>query len=528
MMPTPPALLGPSEKERKYDRQLRLWAASGQAALESANILLVNSGSGTVGVETLKNLVLPGIGKFTIADQAIVRHEDLGVNFFLDDSSLGELRAKACTNFLVELNPEVQGHWYPKSEGSFNLHQLLTTSPLFTIILYALPLPEDQTKLLHAYARQHQTPIIAVHSIGFYSYFKTTLPGSFPVVDTHPEETATTDLRLLTPWPELVDFAKDMTRNIDTLDNHEHGHLPLVVILLHHLDQWQQGHGGVYPTSYADKTAFRKTVSDAMRKDNPEGGEENFEEAVAAVMKHVTFPSIPSSLQQVFDYQHQHPEDAKSNFWIIAGAVKKFHQEHGCLPVPGGLPDMKAQSGVYIKLQNIYKDKARQDVRHVLNYANNAPGGEEIGSPEVELFCKNARFIKLINSEGGNAVRVDLIVDQELANDEISAIAGPEMPLSLLPIYLALTATSHVTTASPQEILEFIGQQAPKATSSERFLKTAQEVSRAGGGELHNISAVTGGMVAQEMIKVITKQYVPIDNTCIFDGIESRCQVLRL
>ena len=64
MTQTPPILHGPSEKERKYDRQLRLWAASGQAALESANILLLNSGAGTVGVETLKNLVLPGIASF--------------------------------------------------------------------------------------------------------------------------------------------------------------------------------------------------------------------------------------------------------------------------------------------------------------------------------------------------------------------------------------------------------------------------------------------------------------------------------
>ena len=64
MSQTPPILHGPSEKERKYDRQLRLWAASGQAALESANILLLNSGSGTVGVETLKNLVLPGMVAF--------------------------------------------------------------------------------------------------------------------------------------------------------------------------------------------------------------------------------------------------------------------------------------------------------------------------------------------------------------------------------------------------------------------------------------------------------------------------------
>jgi amyloid beta precursor protein binding protein 1 len=58
---TPPILHGPSDKEKKYDRQLRLWAANGQAALEDAHILLVSSGSGTVGVETLKNLVLPGL-----------------------------------------------------------------------------------------------------------------------------------------------------------------------------------------------------------------------------------------------------------------------------------------------------------------------------------------------------------------------------------------------------------------------------------------------------------------------------------
>lgn len=51
---------GPSDKEKKYDRQLRLWAASGQEALESSHLLLVNSGGGTVGVETLKNLILPG------------------------------------------------------------------------------------------------------------------------------------------------------------------------------------------------------------------------------------------------------------------------------------------------------------------------------------------------------------------------------------------------------------------------------------------------------------------------------------
>ena len=56
----------------------------------------------------------------------------------------------------------------------------------------------------------------------------------------------------------------------------------------------------------------------------------------------------------------------------------------------------------------------------------------------------------------------------------------------------------------------------------------ATEVARAQGGELHNIAALTGGMVAQEVIKIITKQYIPIDNTCVFDGIVSRSQVFRI
>lgn len=102
------------------------------------------------------------------------------------------------------------------------------------------------------------------------------------------------------------------------------------------------------------------------------------------------------------------------------------------------------------------------------------------------------------------------------------------MPMSLMPIYLALFATSHSPQAPVEEILKTIGTISPGAEANERVVKVAQEVARASGGEIHNISALTGGMVAQEMIKIITKQYIPVDNTCIFDGMTSRAQVLRL
>ena len=46
---------------------------------------------------------------FTIVDGATVTEEDLGVNFFLEESSLGKRRAEESAKFLVELNPDVVG-----------------------------------------------------------------------------------------------------------------------------------------------------------------------------------------------------------------------------------------------------------------------------------------------------------------------------------------------------------------------------------------------------------------------------------
>jgi len=38
------AQTGPSKKDTKYDRQLRLWGVAGQKALSEAHVLLVNAG----------------------------------------------------------------------------------------------------------------------------------------------------------------------------------------------------------------------------------------------------------------------------------------------------------------------------------------------------------------------------------------------------------------------------------------------------------------------------------------------------
>lgn len=49
-----------------------------------------------------------------------------------------------------------------------------------------------------------------------------------------------------------------------------------------------------------------------------------------------------------------------------------------------------------MKLQNLYKAKAREDVAEVFETVKQSPHGENISLEEVETYCKNAAFIKLI------------------------------------------------------------------------------------------------------------------------------------
>jgi amyloid beta precursor protein binding protein 1 len=49
----------------------------------------------------------------------------------------------------------------------------------------------------------------------------------------------------------------------------------------------------------------------------------------------------------------------------------------------------------------------------------------------------------------------------------------------------------------------------------------AHEICRYGGAEIHTVSAFMGGCIAHEIIKIITKQYKPFNNTFIYDAITS-------
>ncbi|THZ34816.1 hypothetical protein D6C90_07571 [Aureobasidium pullulans] len=563
---TPPPLHGvPTSKEKRYDRQLRLWAASGQAALEEAHILLVNNGPGVVGVETLKNLILPGVGQFTILDSTVVSEQDLGVNFFLDEDSLGSFRAEQSSRLLQELNPDVKGYAITEPIESF-IAKDAALKP-YTLILVAAPITPDVLQVISTHCQTHAVPLFYIHCSGFYSHFSLSLPPAFPIVDTHPDPASTTDLRLLAPWPELIQFQKEKTNNLQALSPEDIGHVPYLLLLLHFLDEWRASHNGHPPQSYQDKTDFRAMVAKASPPD-----EENFTEATAAIIKSLNPPTAPSSVLAVLGAPESQSLDAASpSFWFISSAVRTFYATHGQLPLPGAVPDMKARSADYIQLQNIYKSKARKDAAEVLQIARSLESAigrrDPIDDKEVEAFCKGAAHIKLVRGKPLRIARGDapLHWGEEFAKSAVEQLNNLSFGLdSGILHYIAfvawdtfvgthnvdalggeprvpgsnkaeLEADENKMVGIASNIMDSLIKEAGTFIENptydelkEKSAKIVRELVRAGSSELHNLGSLTGGMVAQEVIKVITKQYVPIDNTCIFDGIESKATVLRV
>jgi amyloid beta precursor protein binding protein 1 len=220
---------------------------------------------------------------------------------------------------------------------------------------------------------------------------------------------------------------------------------------------------------------------------------------------------------------------------------------------------MKAQSADYIQLQNIYKTKARQDIAEVLSTVRTLESSlhrsQPIDTAEVGAFCKNAAHIKLVRGRPFHITAPD----RKLVWGERAKAAGTalEDESSLILLYIAFLAwdefyATHFgntllsapgaavididaarLTGIAHRILSNLIAESGVSLDEEDDVSTkvgeiCAELVRARGAEMHNTAALAGGLVAQEVIKVVTRQYIPVDNTCLFDGIRSLSSVLRL
>ncbi|KAL5504879.1 hypothetical protein ACEPAH_7542 [Sanghuangporus vaninii] len=521
----------PDSKTRRYDRQLRLWAASGQSALESARILVISASATSTSI--LKNLVLPGVGHFTILDPDCVSKEDAGNNFFFEGlDSVDKSRAQEAVRLLRELNESVDG-LADTSDLSSRLVDADYLASYNLVIAHNLSetLLVPLSKLL--WTDPTFPPLITIRSVGFLAEFHIQI-HEHDIIDSHPDTAPS--LRIDKPFPALLEYARSL--DFGTMDITDHGHIPYTVILVRALDIWKQSHDGQPPKSSADRAAFKNSILAMKRKLD----EENFDEAFAQAYRAWTETKVPFDIAQLFeDSALKNLTPTSPPFFHLLAALRTFtEQPPYTLPLSANLPDMKADTKSYVHLQKLYKAHAEEEKARFKGILKDR--GIQIDSTMVDEFIRNAHGLKIVRGHRWGALDenpetiggLNLKHYTALLTAYEARLLSSEESAKMAATHLALSAVSHFLAKNPnkqepttEQLRAYIQSILPRGIDLPEDVAIAVgEVARAPTADLPNTAAFLGGLVAQETIKVITKQYVPVRGTCVVDLIGSQTGIL--
>ncbi|KAJ7985949.1 hypothetical protein DPEC_G00345760 [Dallia pectoralis] len=528
-----------ASKEQKYDRQLRLWGDHGQEALENAHVCLINASAS--GTEILKNLVLPGIGAFTIVDGHKVSGEDVGNNFFLSNNHIGRNRAQAATELLQELNIDVSGNFVEESPD-----KLLDNDPeffhRFTLVI-GVQLPECTCLRLGSMLWNANVPFLVCRTYGLTGYMRLVVK-EHTVVESHPDN-ALEDLRLDQPFAELKNHIQSY--DLEGMEKKDHIHTPWIIIVAKFLKKWFSEHNCQLPKNYKEKEAFRQLIRQGiLTKENgtPED-EENFEEAIKNVNTALNPTKISSIVEDIFNGEQCNDITSQTPaFWVMARAVREFVQSEGGgnLPLRGSIPDMIADSEKFINLQNVYREKAMQDASVVSKHVefllqSVGKPSETISEQDVKLFCKNAAFLRVVCCRS----LAEEYGAESLNRDEITSCmdsADGEMVLYLMLRSVGRFYQQHsrypgVYDYQVEEdisklklcVHSLLQEYGLNVNVKDDYI---HEFCRYGAAEPHTVASFLGGCAAQEAIKIITRQFVPFNNTFIYNAMSQTSATFQL
>lgn len=589
----------PANPGLKYDRQIRIWGEHGQAALEHASVCLINASA--TGTETLKNLVLPGIGSFTIIDGENVTETDYTNNFFLSSANPDKCRNRAlvAVEAMHELNNAVEGSYIPQNVDTFidNEDTAYSFFKKFSIVVVS-QMGMGHSVLTHISngCYKANVPLIIVRAYGLLGYLRVQA-RELCVFDSKEEDIAP-DLRLHNPFHQLKDYVTSIDLN-NIIGRTAVSRVPFIVILILAVLQFRHSHQGRLPNTRAEKEELSQIVK-SLKPTNCPDVAENFDEALKRSNQRLCWKGIdeiPSSLQKVLSDEKSDPQSeagftvvqsevhsdkscfpevirfskrpsrvgmaAKEciepvpgatiaedvdvrreseftghniGFWVLAAAVRRFVAENGQLPLRGSLPDMASDTESYVMLQKIYVSKAVEDAKQVLSVARKLVGQygieDDLDEKYVRRFCQNIHGIRIFRTrslteemkqpnEGGflNAVDMDGGMDASATHcaspfypvlrgidkfyREHGRDAGRDVAMRKADVGLV-----HGYVGGVKEELGVNG-------SSGLWIDQTEEVVRYANTELYNVAAFMGGIAAQEITKIVTGQFVPIDNTLI-------------
>lgn len=273
-------------------------------------------------------------------------------------------------------------------------------------------------------------------------------------------------------------------------------------------------------------------------------------------------------------------------FFILVCALRRFIASprggNGTmLPVSSDLPDMHSLTEWYVRIKTIFAERAEADAKAVhqmmcellVEHCKLPLATVQECAPslaDVVHFCKHCRELRvcttsllsqeydaasfpseqlneLLEDDGAEVDEATEAESSEQADAE-SAGAASHMPPRIHPLayYFALRSIDDFHDASlryPGDISahvnidrlsleKIIKQMLVDCKVNAKLLsydsRIAGECVRYAGREVHNTSALIGGVAAQLVLKLLMHQYVPLNNTFVFDGITCTAKTMQL
>jgi len=384
------------------------------------------------------------------------------------------------------------------------------------------------------------------------------------VIEAHPQHEVP-DLRVLAPPAELNAFINERYSDLSALTSTQYAHVPFVVLLLKAAQQWSSANLGAVPTTYAQKKEIREIIESFRRKDVQ--ADQNIDEALNAVNTAFSKPSPHKSLAALLSKARGRvselaaelraaiasPEESSTSlgmrrqqlsFWMLCAGVAAFvdGEGGGLLPTAGVIPDMVADTATYVALQTIYQQQSLADMQSVHAHVQQVCTMESLPADLIPIdvlkpFCKNALNLEVIDY-------TTIEGEYTAANGSASIAAALDDGASSGTLYVLLRAAQafraersfwpgedDFSVESDMPVLkQFVTEVAKELGLSTCAISDdlVHEFCRWGGSELHSIASVMGGIASQEAIKAITRQYVPCNNTFIFNGMTGTTSSLKL
>ncbi|EFP76651.2 uncharacterized protein PGTG_02112 [Puccinia graminis f. sp. tritici CRL 75-36-700-3] len=531
-----------------------------------------------MSAQIAKNLVLSGIKTVEIYDTKVVRQSDIGNHFFLDQSSLGKNQSKECSRLLDKISPTKYGpvnyedddmlgeEYY---DGFDDLHGFWEWNTHICARLIA----RDE-RFTSQYCWDFHVPTISVQTCGLAARIEVHI-REHNMIPSHPASPA--NLRLDCPFLALSEYVDSF--EMDKISNHEHAHIPAVVIIIRFLQIVKSKHGGNLPKDSAQREELKQMILAEKRN----ADEDNFDEAVSMIWNACQPTKVPEHVEELFKNPHCDKipwHDGR--FWSLVKILRKFVKMNPSrqLPLSGVLPDMKSDTKNYVKLQSIYRQQALKDLetfKKIMKGTEESTGEEsgedeagkeekeeeeeghaeyctdmghhtdgpdfDVSSEMLETFVKNSAHIRMIRGAEYGTTPKDWVAkfEKECKPGNEEYVVTWYLAFEAMSVYRSENEGEYPGMRKGQEDEDFAtlskialdrltGSKLHHETEKklpEKLEKVLKEMVRSAGCELPHISSIVGGLVSQEVIKHLTRQYVPMNGICIFDGYRSTTGVLE-